>query len=145
MLLWCSWRRGSLFVESSMSWVYGYDPETKSFRRFPYNKNPTRALNKTALFKCCLPSTDAMDKREKNHACLWGFKVASCKHASLKSTRFSQKKKRVGYFYNRVVYVIYAIIKCKIFGIIIWNGVFAACLATACPCSGLEMSGPTFS
>ena len=26
------------------SCVYGYDPETKSFRQFPYNENPTRAL-----------------------------------------------------------------------------------------------------
>ena len=35
----------SLFVEDRMSWVYGYDPETKSIRHFPYNENPTRALN----------------------------------------------------------------------------------------------------
>ena len=51
---------GALFVESNMScksWVYGYDPETKSFRHFTYNENPTRALN-TTLPKCCLPLTD---------------------------------------------------------------------------------------
>ena len=41
------------------------------------------------------------DKREKVHACAWRFKVASCKRASLKSTRFLKK---VGYFSNRVVY-----------------------------------------
>ena len=37
-------KSGSLFVESSMSWVDGYDPETKLFHPFPYNENPTRAL-----------------------------------------------------------------------------------------------------
>jgi hypothetical protein len=52
--------------------------------------NPTRALNSSSL-KCFLPSTDAIDRRGKIHACVWRFKVASCKHASLKSTRFSQK------------------------------------------------------
>ena len=48
------------------SWVYGYDPETKLFRHFSYNKNPTRALNITSL-ECCLSSTDAIDRREKIH------------------------------------------------------------------------------
>ena len=41
-------KSGSLFVGSSMScesWVYGYDPETKSFRHFSYNENPRKALN----------------------------------------------------------------------------------------------------
>ena len=33
-------------------------------RNFPYNENPTRALNSTSL-KYCLPSTDAIDMREK--------------------------------------------------------------------------------
>ena len=36
----------------------------QSFRHFPYNENSTRALNTTSL-KCCLPSTDAIDRREK--------------------------------------------------------------------------------
>ena len=36
-------------------------------RHFPYNEIPTRALN-TALLKCHLPSTDAIDMREKNQA-----------------------------------------------------------------------------
>ena len=94
-------KSGSLFVESSMSWVYGYDPETKSSRYFPYNENPTRALNAISL-KCCLPSTDVIESREKIHICVWRFKVASFKRDSLKSTRFSQQKK-VGYFCNRVV------------------------------------------
>ena len=57
-------KSGSLFVESSLSWVYGYDPKTKSFRHFPYNENSTRALSTTSLI-CCLQSTDAIDRREK--------------------------------------------------------------------------------
>ena len=92
-------KSGSLFMEPGMSWVYGYDPGTKSFWNFPYNENPTRALNIISL-KCCLPSTDAIDSREKTHACVWRFKVVSWIRASLKSTRFSHKK--VGYFSNRL-------------------------------------------
>jgi hypothetical protein len=38
-------------------------------RYFSNNENPTRALNTTSL-KCCLPSTDAIDRREKIHACI---------------------------------------------------------------------------
>ena len=34
------------------------------YRLFPYNEKPTRTLNTTSL-KCCLPSTDAIDRREK--------------------------------------------------------------------------------
>ena len=60
-----------------------------------WKENLMRALN-TSL-KCCLPSTDAIDRYEKMHACLWRFKVASCKRTSLKSTRFSQKKNKIGY------------------------------------------------
>ena len=41
----CFLKSGSLFVESSMSWVYKYDPKTKAFHHFPYNENPTSALN----------------------------------------------------------------------------------------------------
>ena len=66
--------------------VYGYGPEP----HLPYNEIPTRPLNTTSL-KCCLPSADAIDRREKYHACVWRFKVVSCKRALLKSTRFSQK------------------------------------------------------
>ena len=36
----------------------------QSFHHFPYNENPTRALNTDSL-KCCLASTDAIDRREK--------------------------------------------------------------------------------
>ena len=51
-------------------WVCGYDPETKSFRHFPYNENNeklTGALNNTSL-KCYLPSTEAIERWEKIHA-----------------------------------------------------------------------------
>ena len=41
----------------------------QSFRNFPYNENPTRALNITPL-KCFLLSTDAIYRREKIHACV---------------------------------------------------------------------------
>ena len=27
-------------ITGDESWVYGYDPETKSFRHFPYSENP---------------------------------------------------------------------------------------------------------
>ena len=59
-------------ITGDKSWVYGYDTETKSFRHFSYNENPTRALN-TASLKCCLPSTDAIDRRERIHAYVWRF------------------------------------------------------------------------
>ena len=39
------------------------------FRHFPYNENPTRTLNSTSL-KCCLPSTDAIDRWEKIQTCI---------------------------------------------------------------------------
>jgi hypothetical protein len=51
-------------ITDDESWVYGYDPVTKSFHNFPYNENPTRALNTISL-KFCLPSTDAIDRREQ--------------------------------------------------------------------------------
>jgi hypothetical protein len=43
-------------ITGDESWVYGYDPETKSFRHFAYNENQTGALNTTSL-KCRLLST----------------------------------------------------------------------------------------
>ena len=57
-------------------------------------ENPTRELNTTS-FECCLPSTDATDRRGKIHA-----GVMRSKRASLKSTRFSQKNE-VCYFSSR--------------------------------------------
>ena len=88
-----------VFVESKMS----YETSTRSrfcaapvVPSFSLQWNPTRALNPTSL-KCCLASTDPIPRREKIHACIWRFKITSGKCASLKSTRFLQKKKRVGY------------------------------------------------
>ena len=40
---------------------------------------------------------------KKIHACVWRYKVASCKRASLKFSRFSKKK--AGWFSNRIVYL----------------------------------------
>ena len=47
-------------ITGDESWVYEYDPETRSIR----HENPTRALNTTSL-KCWLPSTDAIDRWKK--------------------------------------------------------------------------------
>ena len=57
-------KSGPLFVEFSMSWVNGYNLETKLFLRFPYNENLMRAINTTSL-EYCLPSTDAIDRQER--------------------------------------------------------------------------------
>ena len=54
----------------------------QSFRHFPCNEKSTRALHTTSL-KCCLPATDAIDRREKIYACALRFKVGSCKRARL--------------------------------------------------------------
>ena len=72
---------------------------TRSSDTFLRMKNLTSALNNISL-KCYLPLTDAIDRREKIHAYIWRLKVALCKHSSLKSTKFLQKKK-VRYFSNR--------------------------------------------
>ena len=86
-------------------WVLdvGTTQKNKSFRHFPYNENPTRALNTSSL-KCNFPPPDTINRQEEIHTCIGGFKVASCKHASLKSTKFVQKKNKVRYFSNRVLY-----------------------------------------
>ena len=62
-------KSGSVFVESNMSWVHGYDLENHSFCHFPYNENLTRALNTTSL-KCYLPSTDAIHNLKEIYACV---------------------------------------------------------------------------
>ena len=58
-----------------------------------------------------------LTRGEKMHVSVWGFKVASCKRASLKSTRFSQEKK-VGYLSNRVVNVVVNVSCCLFIGMI---------------------------
>ena len=52
-------------ITGDESWVQKANP----CRHFPYNENPTRALNTTSL-KCCLPSTDAIKRRRKIHVCV---------------------------------------------------------------------------
>ena len=88
-------KSGSLFLESSMycetSTRIAY-ALLQSFRHFPYNENPTRALNTVSL-KCYLPSTFGIHRWKQIHACAWRFKAASCKRASFKFTIFLQKKK----------------------------------------------------
>ena len=76
-----------------------YDPEMKSFRHFLYNENPITALNTTPL-KYPLPLTDAIDRQEKIHICIWRFKVISCKPFIEIHQVFADKK--VWYFSNRV-------------------------------------------
>ena len=49
-------------ITDDESWVYGYDPEPVIFLIMNIRQ---RALNTNSL-KCCLPSTDAIDRREKN-------------------------------------------------------------------------------
>ena len=67
------------------------------FRHFSHNENPMRALYTISL-KCCLPSTDAIHRREKIGSIR--IKVQGC--ASFKSIRFSRKKEKARYFYKCV-------------------------------------------
>ena len=76
-----------------------YERLLQSLCHFPYNENLTRALN-TILLKCCLPSTDTFDRLEKIHIRVPRFKVISCKHASLKSTRFPKNKGQILFYAN---------------------------------------------
>jgi hypothetical protein len=75
----------------------------QSFRHFPCNEKPTRARHTTSL-NCCLPATDAIDRREKIHACALRFKVGSCKRARLYSIRCTHKKIRSDTFLTDHVY-----------------------------------------
>ena len=51
-----------------------------------------KARNTTSL-KWCIPSTGAIDRREKIHTCVWRFKFASCKR-SIKIQRVFANKVR---------------------------------------------------
>ena len=78
-------------ITDDETWVYGYDLENKLFRHFSYNENPKRALHTTSM-KCCLPSTDAIDRREKfTHAYFIEIHQVFAK----------KKKKKFGNFSNR--------------------------------------------
>ena len=53
-------------ITGDESWVYGYDPEPVTFLTMKIRQEH---LN-TTLLKCCLPSTNAIDRREKTQACI---------------------------------------------------------------------------
>jgi hypothetical protein len=76
-LLWFAWL---LYL---LIWL----PATSSKDTFLRDRNLTRALNTTSLVAINWRYWQAV----KNYACVWGFKVASCKRTSLKPTRFSPK------------------------------------------------------
>ena len=64
-----SWYQGS--KEPGEPQESGFSPKKsessallQSFHHFPYNENQTRTLNTTSL-KCCLSSTDAIDRQGK--------------------------------------------------------------------------------
>ena len=73
----------------------------KSFLSYFFVRKPS-GFQWSALAWCDLERSDAYVPSD--YVCLWRFKIASCKRALLKFTRFSQKKK-VGYFSNSVVYL----------------------------------------
>ena len=84
-------------ITGDVSWVYGYHPETKSQSSFSLQWKSDEST-KHYITQRLLAINWRSWQAEKNCKCVWRFKVASCKHASLKPTRFSQKKHRVGYF-----------------------------------------------
>ena len=66
--LWCSWSLGHCLWRPACSVRLQHKIAfalLQSFRHFPDNENPTRALNTTSL-KCYLQSTDTIDRCEKN-------------------------------------------------------------------------------
>ena len=73
----------------------------QSFRHFPYNDNPTTVLNTTSL-KCCLLSTDTIERREKFTYASEGSRSPRASRFIRKFTRFS--KKNLGYLFNRLIY-----------------------------------------
>jgi len=89
-LLWFAWLL-TLLISGDIAKNSESSALLQSFCHFTYNENPTRALNTTSL-KCCLPSTDAIDRREK-FTYAYGGSRSPHASASLTSTRFSQKKK----------------------------------------------------
>jgi hypothetical protein len=75
----------SIITESHLYFLNGFHLAVTQFLakfvavalllHFPYNENLTRALNNTSL-KCCLASTDAIDRWKKN-SCMH-MKVQGC-------------------------------------------------------------------
>ena len=72
----------------------------QSFRHFPYNENPTIALNTTS-FKCSLPSTDSIEGRKKF---TYAYEGSRSPHASALFLNSSGFRKQIGYCFNRVVW-----------------------------------------
>ena len=84
----------SLFVESSMScesWI------RKSSFSLQWKSNKS---TKNTLLKCCLPLTDAVDSRGKFTHAYGGWKSPHTSALHWNPPGF--RKKKVGYFYNRL-------------------------------------------
>ena len=81
----------------------------QSFRHFPYNENLTKALNTISL-KCCLPSTDAIDRREKKSRIYMKVQGRVVQARFIEIYQVFAKINKVGYFYNRVVFFYYVLL-----------------------------------
>ena len=71
--LWCSRSRGNCLWSPACPVRLQHEVAfalLHSFCHFRCNENLTRVLNTTSL-KCCLPSRDTIDRRDKIHACVW--------------------------------------------------------------------------
>ena len=93
-----------VFMKSRSLWVLGIQVQPRT-HNFPYNENLTRALPRSnAACHQLTGGKESMHAYMKVQGCSW-------KCASLKSTRFSQKKKKKGrrYLSNRVVYLVFKI------------------------------------
>ena len=81
----------------------GYVLEDKWFCNFPYNGNPTRELNTTAL-KYCLPSNDAIDSRENSRMRVW-VQGHFMQVSFIEIHQVFAKKKRSDTFLTECVYI----------------------------------------
>ena len=87
----------NIIITDDESWVYRYDPETKSSHHFPYNENPTRALNTT------YSNADRHQVIGRKNS-----RMHMTVHGCLMQARFIEThqiftQKNVGYFSNRVI------------------------------------------
>ena len=83
-------------ITGDESWVYGYDPEPVIFLTMRIR------LNTTSL-KCCLPSTDTIDRRKKFTHAHEGSISPQYKRASLKTTKGTKYQEYfigIKYFFN---------------------------------------------
>ena len=81
-------------------WVYGYMP---GIHHFSYNGNPMRALNTMSL--CWSPSTDAIERWEKNSCIHMKVQGPLMKAHFIEIHQIFTKQNKVGYFSNRVVFL----------------------------------------